>query len=162
MCEQKRQRAALERHPHRVVDSRIPSLAFTERDGNIERRKIDIGKASGRQDTRHASSVTEREWSRCFRIRRCGQRDDAPDRAHWQLYPIVLGHATPADESDPPARSERVSHMGKCPCRIVEEHHPETREKDVKRALGQLGVTGVGHLEQDRRILRRKLAGSSN
>src|SRR5437016_1340404 len=46
-------------------------------------------------------------------------------------HPIVLGRAAPADESDPPARPERASHMGERPCRIVEEHHPETREQDV-------------------------------
>lgn len=52
--------------------------------------------------------------------------------------------------------------MGECPCRIVEEHHPETREQDVERALGQLGAAGVGHLEQGRRILGRKCTRSAD
>src|SRR5207302_8441283 len=75
--------------------------------------------------------VAERELAGRFGIGRRGRRDDALDRAHRQAHPIVLGRAAPADESDPPARPERASHMGERPCRIVEEHHPETREQDV-------------------------------
>ena len=75
---------------------------------------------------------------------------DVSARPEWVA---VLGHAAPADESDPPARPQRTPHMGKRPSRIVEEHHPETREQDVERSLGQLGAAGVGHPEQDRRIL---------
>ena len=52
--------------------------------------------------------------------------------------------------------------MGERPCRIVEEHHPETREQDVERPLGQLGAAGVGHPEQGRRILWRKRARSAD
>jgi len=52
--------------------------------------------------------------------------------------------------------------MAERPCRIVEEHHPETREQDVERALGQLGAAGVGNPEQGRRILWRKRARSAN
>jgi hypothetical protein len=52
--------------------------------------------------------------------------------------------------------------LGECPCRIVEEHHPETREQDVERALGQLGSASVGHSELDRRIRWRKRARSAD
>ncbi len=37
---------------------------------------------------------------------------------------------------------------------VAINNHSEAREQDVERALGQLGAAGVGHLEQDRRILR--------
>ena len=60
-----------------------------------------------------------------------GQRGGEAGKAAADDHPIVLGRAAPADESDPPARPERASHMGERPCRIVEEHHPETREQDV-------------------------------
>lgn len=57
-----------------------------------------------------------------------------------------------------PGRLERAAQMSEGARRIVEEHHPETREQDVDSALGQLGAAGVGHSEQGRRIPWRKRA----
>jgi hypothetical protein len=64
-------------------------------------------------------------------------------RAHRQAHPIVLGHAAPADESDPRARLQHTARMRECHCRIVEEHHSKAREQDVERSLGQLGAAGI-------------------
>src|SRR5437870_4744839 len=105
ISERTRQRAALERHLHRVVNRRVPRPALAERDGSIEGRDSDIGEAGRRQDARHPPPVAEREWAGRFGIGRRGRRDDALDRAHRQAHPIVLRLDAPAPQPTSSTRS---------------------------------------------------------
>ena len=97
---------------------------------------------------------------RRLRDRAARSRDDALKAQTIGSDPMVFGRTAPADESVRPARPERASHMGERPCRIVEEHRPETREQDVEtRRLGRLGMLASATPEQDRRILGQARTG---
>ena len=93
---------------------------------------FDLPEARSFQNAAYAVGVSEREWAGRVRIE-SGLRWQMSGRGRKRQYvERVLLQRSPADEGEPPIRSEATTNVDERRSGVSEEHHPKPRESGVE------------------------------